>query len=233
MYKNKKILAIIPARGGSKGIPKKNIYKVEGIPLIEYTLKEAHKSKLIDTCIVSTDCPEIRSICIDLKATVTMLRPKNLATDKAKVIDVIIHELRALEINNKIYDYVILLQPTQPLRSVLDIDNSIKLTIDNNYNSVVGVSPVKEHPLLIRKINSNGELESILDIPSTVRRQEFPKYYKVNGAIYINKVETLSEKTSLNDNIHPYIMENYYDLDIDDISDLEKFKLILQGKIKI
>lgn len=233
MYKNKKILAIVPARGGSKGIPQKNIYEIEGKPLIQYTLDEIKKSDLIDTCIVSTDCPKILEVCIDLKVDVPHLRPRNLATDNAKTIDVIVHELKLLESKNQIYDYVILLQPTQPLRSSIDIDNSIKLAIDKDYDSLVGVSYVKDHPLLIRKIGEEGKLENLLKVSSTVRRQEFSNYYKINGAIYVNKVTSLSSDTSLNDNEYPYIMDKYYDLDIDNFSDLEKFKLILQGKINI
>ncbi|WP_315121943.1 acylneuraminate cytidylyltransferase family protein [uncultured Clostridium sp.] len=229
MYKNKTFLAVIPARGGSKGIPKKNIIQVNDRPLIDYTITEVLKSKHIDRVIVSTDSQEIADISKKCGADVPFTRPNRLAKDESKTIDVIIDLLNKLSRQDENYDYLIILQPTQPLRKAFHIDEAIALMVDNKLQSLVSVNEVKENPVLMRTFNSGNELERVLKINSTLRRQEFPKYYKVNGAIYINKIdENLNLKTSLNDNKYAYIMDKKYDLDIDEPFDLEILKLKLK-----
>jgi CMP-N,N'-diacetyllegionaminic acid synthase len=232
MYQGKTFLAVIPARGGSKGIPKKNIVEVCGKPLIQYTIEEALSSKLLDRIIVSTDDVEIAEVSKKCGAEVPFLRPKELADDQAKTIDVLIHAINELKKRGEKYDYLILLQPTQPLRKSWHIDEAIQQIVNNKAESLVSVSEVKEHPILIRTINESGNTERLLKVNSTVRRQEFPKYYKVNGAIYINKInDKFNEQTSLNDNKFAYIMDSKYDLDIDEPRDLEIFKLMIKNKI--
>lgn len=228
MYKNKKILAVIPARGGSKGIPEKNIVEVNGRPLIDYTISEALKSKYLDNVIVSTDSEKIAEIAKKCGAEVPFLRPKNLAEDQSKTIDVLINLINQLTATDIFFDYIVLLQPTQPLRKSFHIDEAIKLAIDNEYKSLLSVNLVQEHPILVRTIDNQGRLKNLLNINSTVRRQDFPTYYKVNGAIYINKIDDdFNENTSLNDNQYSYIMDKEYDLDIDDPLDLEVLKIKL------
>lgn len=228
MYKNKKNVAIIPARSGSKGIPNKNIININGRPLIDYTIKKALKSKYVDRIIVSTDSPVIANISMQCGAEVPFLRPEGLAMDESKTIEVLMHVLNELSSQNEAYDYLILLQPTQPLRRTFHIDEAITLIVDNDYPSIVSVNEVSENPLLIRSIRQHNKLEKLIDVNSTARRQDFPKYYKVNGAIYINKIdENLNLNASLNDNQHPYIMDKKYDLDIDEPSDLELLKFYL------
>lgn len=229
MYENKKILAVIPARAGSKGIPDKNIIDVIGRPLIDFSIREALNSKYIDRVIVSTDSEEIAEISRKCGAHIPFLRPKRLAEDHSKTIDVLIDLINRLSSMENNYDYLILLQPTQPLRKAFHIDEAIEIIINNNYKSLLSVSLVDDHPILIRTINNEGILENILSTNSTVRRQDFPRYYKVNGAIYINKIDAdLNENTSLNDNLYPYIMDKKYDLDIDEPFDLELLKLKLR-----
>lgn len=228
MYKNKRILAVIPARGGSKGIPEKNIVEIEGRPLIDYSISEALKSKYIDRIIVSTESDKISEVSKRCGADVPFLRPQHLAGDDSKTIDVIIDLIGRLSKMGNNYDYVLLLQPTQPLRKAHHIDEAISLVIDNNYKSLVSVNLVNEHPILIRTIDSQGKLKNLLELNSTVRRQDFPSYYKVNGAIYINKIDNdFNENTSLNDNLYPYIMHRDYDIDIDEPFDLEILKIKL------
>lgn len=228
MYINKKILAVIPARGGSKGIPNKNIVEINGRPLIDYSISEALKSQYIDRIIVSTDSEKIAEIAQRCGAEVPYLRPKHLAEDNSKTIDVLIDIIKQLSMKNCNYDYMILLQPTQPLRKAYQIDEAIRLIIDRNYKSLLSVNLVNEHPILMRTINSQGTLENLLQINSTVRRQDFMPYYKINGAIYINRIdEDFNENTSLNDNLYPYVMDKEYDLDIDEPFDLEILKLKL------
>lgn len=229
MYKNKTFLGVIPARGGSKGIPQKNIIKVKGRPLIDFTIKEALKSLYLDKVIVSTDSLEIAKISMDCGAEIPFLRPKELAGDKNKIIETLIHLIQELANRNATYDYIVLLQPTQPLRKSFHIDEAIKLAIDFNYNSLVGVSKVKEHPILMRTIDKNNQLDNLINVNSTLRRQDFPEYFKVNGIIYINRIDKdFNLNTSLNDNKYPFIIENKYDLDIDEPFDLELLKLRLK-----
>ena len=228
MYKNKRILAFIPARGGSKGIPHKNIIDLNGHPLISYSITEALKSKYIDKVLVSTDDEKIASVAREYGAAVPFLRPEELASDKAKTIDAVLHAIDFLSQNGEIYDTFVLLQPTQPLRTVEDIDGAIEEYMGNKCVPLVSVSPVDDHPLLIRTIK-DGKLETLLNQSSTCRRQDMPQYYKVNGCIYINEINQIDENTSFNDNKLPFIMPKERSVDIDDYSDLKMAEYYLNS----
>lgn len=219
MFDNQEIIAIIPARGGSKGIPNKNIYPLCDKPLIAYTIEAAKKSKYIDSVVVSTDSERISEVSKQYGAKVPFLRPDILASDTAKTIDVLIDALDRLQKNNENYHALILLQPTSPLRSTEDIDSAIEYFFANECESLVSVSEVKINPVLIRKI-VDGKACPILNQSSTVRRQDFEKYYRVNGAIYINKIDELTGQTSLNDNSLAFIMPVSRSLDIDSLMDI-------------
>lgn len=226
MYNNKTFLAVIPARAGSKGIPNKNIVKINGKYLIQYAIDTAIESKYLDKIIVSTDSIMIANIAKSCGADVPFLRPKELATDTAKTIDVLVHAVEQLKINKESYDYIVLLQPTQPLRQSFHIDEAIEKIANSKENSLVSVSEVREHPILMRTINEEDILLQLLNMRSTVRRQDFSKIHKVNGAIYINKLnEDFDRSLSLNDNKLAYIMDKKYDLDIDEPEDLSILKL--------
>ena len=230
MFHNKSFIAVIPARGGSKGIKDKNIVTVHGKPLIQYTIDAARASKYLDRIVVSTDSEKIADISRKLGAEILSLRPAHLATDEARTIDVLLHVLSEVYEQGFKYDYIVLLQPTQPLRHAEHIDKAIERIVISDSESLVSVSKVKEHPILIRTIE-NGELKRLLNVSSTVRRQDFPPYYKVNGAIYINKINNnFNPQTSLNDNKLPFIMDDRYDLDIDTSEDLDYFEFILSKK---
>ncbi|WLV25352.1 acylneuraminate cytidylyltransferase family protein [Aciduricibacillus chroicocephali] len=232
MYKKNTFLAVIPARGGSKGIPGKNIVNVQGKPLIEYTIDAAKESKYLDQVIVSTDDDNIKACAINAGAEVPFIRPAYLATDTAKTIDVLIHAVNELKKCGESYDFLVLLQPTQPLRKSFHIDEAIVKMCDGGYDNIVSVSPVSEHPILMRKVNGNDKLSNLLGVNSTVRRQDFLKVYKVNGAIYINKIDnSFNQDLSLNDNKVPYFMNSKYDLDIDSYRDLKLLDLILAEKL--
>lgn len=229
MYKEKTFLAIIPARGGSKGIPRKNVTVINGKPLIQYTIDAARSSKYLDKIIVSTDDHEIAEISKECGAEVPFLRPKELASDKAKTIDALLHAVEELTKQGNNYDYLVLLQPTQPLRKGWHIDEAVQQIIEKEEESLVSVSKVREHPILMRTIDKEGKLKSLLKVNSTVRRQDFPDVYKVNGSIYINKLnESFNEHTSLNDNQLAYVMATEYDLDIDEPADLDLLKYFLE-----
>ena len=223
MFKDHSILAVIPARGGSKGIPGKNIIEVAGRPLIAYTLEAAKNSRFIDYVLVSTDSEEIADAARKYGGEVPFLRPDELASDTAKTIDAVLHCVKEMEKLGKSFDTVILLQPTSPLRTAEDIDGAIELFFKNGEKSLVSVSELDVNPVLIRRVE-DGRAVPILNESSTVRRQDFKKYYRVNGAIYINKASELGSETSLNDNETAYIMDSSHCIDIDSMEDIEELK---------
>ena len=219
MYKGKKILGLIPARGGSKGIPHKNIIDLCGKPLISYTIEAGLDSKYIDYLIVSTDSQKIAETSEKAGAEVPFMRPAELASDTAKTVDAVVHAIKTLKEKGQEFDTLVLLQPTQPLRTADDIDKSIEIYAEHDCNPLASVSLVDDHPLLIRSI-SEDKLTPLLNESSTCRRQDMPLYYRINGCIYINEINSISEKTSFNDNPVPYIMEPSHSIDIDELRDL-------------
>ncbi len=230
MYKNYRILALIPARGGSKGIKNKNIIDLNGRPLISYTIEAAIKSKYVDDVIVTTDSESIARVAQKHGAEVPFMRPKELAADTSKTIDAVIHAVRTLSESGRKYDTLLLLQPTQPLRTCEDIDGAIELFFARKMMGVVSVSLVDDHPLLIRSIDKNGKLTSLLNCTSTCRRQDMSEFYRVNGCIYINSIYELSDQTSFNDNPIGYIMKRSHSIDIDEMKDLYLAEYYIQNK---
>lgn len=230
MYQNKRILAVIPARGGSKGIPKKNILEIEGIPLIAYTLQESQKSKYLDRTIISTEDLEIKKVVEQYGGEVPFLRPIELAQDTSKTIDCIVHAVDSLKKMGEEYDYVVILQCTSPLRKAWHIDEAIEMIVQSKETSLVSVSEVEEHPILMRTLNQNGTLQNLLNVSSTVRRQDFPSFYKVNGAIYIQKLDNnFNLESNLNDGKLAYVMGKKYAIDIDTLLDIYTVEFYLKG----
>lgn len=223
MYKNKTFIAVIPARGGSKGIPRKNIIDVAGKPLIAYTIETALASRYLDRVIVSTDDAEIAEVSKQYGAEVPFLRPAYLATDEAKTIDAVMDTLDRID---GTYDYVVVLQPTQPLRTAQQVDDAIQQVVEQNQSSLVSVEEVTDHPILYRTMTKEGKLLPLLHQNSTVRRQDFEPYYKVNGLIYINKVDELTHDTSLNDNEYSFFIKQT--IDIDTWNDIKEFSDLLK-----
>lgn len=222
MINKKNILGLIPARGGSKGVPKKNIKKLLGKPLIEYTIEAAQKSKYIDHLIVSTDSNEIASICKKKLVDVPFIRPAHLANDTAKAIGVIQHAIIEMErINNTKYDYVVYLEPPNPLRSYIDIDNCLELILKEKTDSVVSVQEANQfHPILMKKIVKN-RLKPIWKIePEGVPRQLYnPTAYMRNGAVYVFRKELILDGVLYGENILPYVMPIERSVCIDDMMD--------------
>ncbi len=217
---NKRVLAIIPARGGSKGIKDKNIYPLCGKPLIAYSIEAAKRSVFVDEVLVSTDSAIIADVAKKYGASVPFLRPTELASDTAKSIDAIVHAIETLRKEGKVFDILILLQPTSPLRITEDIDGSLSTFVRKSYKSLVSISEVNDNPILIRTIDNDGELRRLLNTDSSVRRQDMEKYYRVNGSIYINLMSEININTSFNDNIIPYIIPQERAVDIDELKDL-------------
>lgn len=226
MYKNKKILGIITARGGSKGIPKKNIKLLKGKPLIVYSILQAQKSKYIDKVLVSTDDKEIAEISKKHNVEIQM-RPDKLAQDNTPHLPVLQYVVRQLEKEGYKTDIIVLLQPTSPFRKDGEIDRAIKELIDNpKADSLMSVSEVPAHynPLWVKKIK-NDRLFPFKDIP---RRQDLPKFYWKSGGIYIMKYNTLMKKNSLfGDFCMPHISEIKELANIDSESDFAFAEFLL------
>lgn len=228
MYNGKRIVGIIPARGGSKGIPHKNIAVLGGKPLIAYTIEAAKTSEYLDRCIVSTDSEVIRELACRWGADIPFMRPEEIAQDTTESIEVVIHVLNWFEKNGEQYDYVILLQPTSPLRSGEHIDKAIEKIIDSQAESLVSLTEVSENPIHMRYLE-NGKLIKIVDYKGRSRRQDYPAFYKINGAIYINTVEMLLKKrVFVDDDTRPFMMNKLCSIDIDSQDDLETAERYMQ-----
>ena len=234
MFKDKSILAIIPARKGSKRLVGKNMLDLKNKPLIAWTIEEALMSKYIDKIIISSDDENIINLSKQYKGiNVPFIRPEELSSDRATSLDVVLHALSYYRSNNKFYDYVMLLQPTSPLRKSKDIDNSIE-ELTEEIKSVVSVCVADHSPLWSNKLPDNKSMKNFLSKEIlNLRSQDLPTYYRLNGAIYISEVKYLvKEKGFLGDKTKAYIMPIERSIDIDTKIDLELCKIILNENSK-
>ena len=226
-----KTLAVIPARGGSKGIPSKNIADLHGHPLIHYTIKEASKVPLFQRVFVSTDSEEIANVCTSLGLEVPFLRPESLGRDSVRTIDVVIDLLERLEQKyGETYDQVCLLQPTSPLRLAEDIQGCLDLMKKDSPDSVVSLTLIDEpHPAKMKKI-IDGTIQPYMEgTNSSIPRQELPKVYELNGAVYLTKTIVLREQHSFfGENSIPYFMPMERSVNINHPMDMKMAELILE-----
>lgn len=217
MYKDKRFLAIIPARSGSKGLINKNIKELNGKPMIAYTIEAAIKSRVFDDIIVSTDSQEYADIAIQYGAKVPFLRPNHLSTDESTTNEVIVHCLNELSENRNEYDYFMILQPTSPLRTSIDIVDAVDLLFEKKANSIVSVCESEHSPMYMNTINESLSLREFISKDVKMRRQELPKYYRLNGAIYLSDViNYLSEGDLYGENSYAYVMNKKNSIDVDD-----------------
>ena len=233
---DKKILAVIPARGGSKGIPNKNIVEIGGNPLIKYTIDTALGSEMLTHCVVSTDSDEISDVAKSCGALVPFKRPKHLSDDKALSLPVMQHAVEFMEAEQGYqYDLVIMLQPTTPLRQTKDIDNAINLLFDGNADSVISVVEVEgHHPLRMKRVVDGRLINYIDQGHEDMRpRQELPPVYIRNGAIYATRRNVLIKSNSfVGVDSRAYIMPDDRSVNIDTIDDLflaENYLKKIQG----
>lgn len=221
---DKKILAIIPARGGSKGIPNKNIVDVGGNPLIKYTIDAALNSEMLTHCVVSTDSDAISDVAISCGALVPFKRPKHLSDDKALSLPVMQHAVEFMESEQSYqYDLVVMLQPTTPLRQTEDIDNAINLLLDTKSDSVISVVEVEgSHPLRMKRVIDGRLINYVDQGHEDMRpRQDLPPVYIRNGAIYATMRDILMEKNSfVGADSRAYIMPSERSVNIDTYRDL-------------
>ena len=231
-----KVLAIIPARSGSKGIPNKNIIDVCGKPLIQYSIESALSLKakgLIEKVIISTDSDIIAQISLKLSAEVPFLRPKEISGDKSKSIDFIIHAIKYFEEINEFYDAILLLQPTSPLRKIKHLEKSINL-LKNNRQLDSLISCYKEEYIndLVMYNKDKVNIDKLNPLNQNhnkgVRRQDHGDVYVRNGAIYLTKVDYLKETNQIiSDSPLLIEMKKSESINVDSIEDLEILKKII------
>lgn len=213
------ILALIPARGGSKGLPGKNIIGFCGKPLLAWSIEAAKDAKVpVSRIVVSTEDPKIRKVAEESGAYCPFLRPSEFATDTASGLDPVLHALDWFAANEDYHpEWLLLLQPTSPLRTAADIDGAYALAVAKGADSVMGVTEAQSHPLWTKTIDTNGRLEDFFDkenVPAT--RQELQKVYVVNGAIYLIRVDLLRNVRAFsNDETLAYVMPLERSADID------------------
>lgn len=229
------VLGIVPARSGSKGLPGKNLRPVADKPLIAWTIETALASATMERVIVSTDSQEIAEIACKYGAEVPFLRPPELARDNTPGIEVILHAVCWLD-EHKGYrpDYIMVLQPTSPLRTSEDIEIAIRLALERKADAVVSVCPVHQHPYWMKRLTEDGRLVDFLPLerPHT-SRQELPPVYALNGAIYLVQREVLLQrKTFYTDRTYAYVMPPERSLDIDTPWDLSLAELILKDRMR-
>ena len=227
----KKILAIIPARGGSKAIPQKNSKLLAGKPLIAYTINEALKSKYLNRVIVSTDDNKISEISKKYGAEV-IKRPDILSGDKSKGFDAILNVIDTLKKEKYVPDAVVWLQPTSPLRIVEDIDNAVRIFLKRSKESVISVCEAKSSAVYWSFKIKGEHLKPVFNKKYLdMRRQELNNIYIPNGAIYISSTKNLLKyKSFYCKSILPYIMLPERSIDIDEESDFELAEIII-GKL--
>ena len=230
MLKTKKILALITARGGSKGIPYKNIKPLGGKPLIQWTIEAALASKYIDKLVLSSDDAAIIKVASDAGCSVPFVRPQELATDTSTSMEVILH---ALENVGGDFDCLLLLQPTSPFRTVEHIDAMIEFAINQNADMVISIARVKKHPAYLYQLDGDN-LKPFFSTHHQLRRQDMPLTYEHNGAMYFSKIDFLKRVKSYNvEQAIGYEMSGIANLDIDEQDDWDYAEYVIErGKLR-
>lgn len=226
------ILGLVLARGGSKGIPGKNVRPLGGLPLIAHTFAAARASRSLTRVVLSTDDPAIAAVARTYDVEVPFVRPEALATDQARAIDVGLHALYfLLDRDGYQPDYVMLLQPTSPFRTAADIDQAAGLALSNQAPAVVSVTPARQHPGLM-KVITHGRLRPFADSAmNEARRQDMSAVYALNGAIYLVRRDVLlATRSWCPEGALAYVMPEERSLDIDTPWDLRLASLLLEAR---
>lgn len=230
MHNNQTFLAIIPARGGSKRLPRKNVLNLAGKPVISWSIEAALQSKYIDKVIVTSDDDEILAIAKEGGA-IPLKRPDVLASDTATTFDATKHVVD----NYEGFDYVVLLQPTSPLRTEKHIDGAIELLVRKSADAVISLCEMEHSPLWSNTLPKNGSMEHFIS-PAIVNRrsQDLELHYRLNGAVYIAKTSCLLQEKAffLKKNIFAYKMDRMHSVDIDEDIDFYIANKLMQDKVK-
>ncbi|AUS85407.1 acylneuraminate cytidylyltransferase family protein [Lysinibacillus sp. YS11] len=233
MVGEEKVMALIPARGGSKSIPRKNIVNLYGKPLIAWTIETALNTPEIDKVIVSTDDLEIAKVASEYGAEVQM-RPTELATDTSLVIDTMHYVINELHQEQDYYTYIVLLEATAPFRTVEDISNCIKKIYEESLDSVATFKEAELNPNRAWKIKDGVPASFIDGVIPWLPRQQLPEAYQLNGAVYVTKIEALlkSKREIMIGKIGAVTMPKERSIDIDDKIDLLVAELLLKNNLK-
>jgi CMP-N,N'-diacetyllegionaminic acid synthase len=227
------MLAIIPARGSSKGLVGKNIKLLLGKPLIAYTIEAAQQSKSIDKIVLSTDSPQIAEVARKYDIEIPFMRPEELAADASLAIETYLYTVERLnsEFKYNINEFIVL-QPTSPLRTFKDIDCAINVYFEKEADSVISVCEAPYPPYWAKKISAAGGLLNYFDSEvSNINRQDIVKAFIPNGAIYIFKLSLLKKHHSYySTRTFPYVMPRERSIDIDDLFDFEITEYLLRKK---
>lgn len=229
------VMAIIPARGGSKGIPNKNLVLLAGKTLIRYTIDAAQGSKYVSNIFISSDDPEIIDFCESIGVKVPYRRPPELAMDHSSIIDAVLHALDWLQQNASLPENILLLQPTSPLRTADDIDKAFELFNATQVDSMISVHNMIEHPYECLKLENGGWCYLANPETKVTRRQDYQKdYFYINGAIYLAKTAFLMrERTFIVEGVTGlYFMNPANGVDIDDMFDLKRAEFYLKHVVK-
>lgn len=228
MINDKSVLAIIPARGGSKGVPGKNIRLLNGKPLIAWTIEEVEKSKYIDRAIVSTEDDAIIKAALQYRGDVPFKRPDYLAQDGTAGTLPVMHAIEQLPG----YDYIVLLQPTSPLRSYEDMDACIELCVKSNA-TVASVTEPEKNPYWMFQLGAKEQLIPLMGRVEALLRQDLPKVYSLNGAVYVSSVEEF-KKTGvfITEQTVGYVMPRERSIDIDTLIDFQICEWLQQGETR-
>lgn len=213
MLGDKKVLAIITARGGSKGLPGKNILLLAGKPLIVWTVEAALQSRFIDRVVLSSDDQDIINVALDAGCDVPFVRAQELATDSATTVDVVLDGLERLPG----YDWLVVLQPTSPLRLGLDIDECLLQTSDAGFKCGVSVCEAEKSPYWMFGRSREGHLETLMEMPNLItRRQDLPPVYELNGAVYVADCRWFADNQKfITPETYSYVMPKDRSIDID------------------
>jgi CMP-N-acetylneuraminic acid synthetase len=218
------LLTIIPAREGSRRLPEKNKTVLGGMPLIQWTISAALRASCVDEICISTNDMEIVDIAKANNLSVPFIRPEYLSTNSASSYDVVMHCIEWYRKNrNSTFDYILLLQPTTPLRTAEDIDSAWKYMRAKNADNIVSVCETKHHPLWTNTLPSDNSLKDFITPEMTGKRsQDLPTHYRLNGAIYFCRTERLEMEKSLiyQHGSYAFIMDKDRSVDIDDETDL-------------
>lgn len=234
MINGKRILGLILARGGSKGLPDKNVRRIANKPLIEWTVEAGLHSRYIDDLLLSTDSQLIADIAIMAGAKAPFLRPSEFAKDTSPSIDAILHAVNWVEEHWGQYEYLVLLEPTSPLREALDIDAAIEaLENDNDAESIVGVCKTEAiHPAFFCYIRE-GRLAPYSGSFEVKRRQEIEDLFFFEGSVYVSHISSLkTRKAFYHDKTIPYIVPKWKSFEIDDIIDFIIVERLLELRIQ-
>lgn len=235
MIEDKRVLAVVPARGGSKGLPGKNLKNLCGKPLLGWSIDQGLACEYIDTLIVSTDSEEIAAIAENHGASVPFIRPADLAVDEASSVDVVLHAIDFMRKCGKIFEYVVLLEPTSPLRDVSDIVGALELLAGKvNLSSVVGVAKMESFHPTFSFVARNGLLRPVSPLKKIdVRRQDLVgNYFYPEGSIYVSDIFSIKRKKSFyHEATAPWVVARYKAIEIDELSDFIAVESLMKAKL--